>query len=59
MNYEVIPAPDGQQNVLYRVLRACFKMLNIKKMLIGTKDEVLARAAKMNARNPFILPSGT
>ena len=57
MNYEVIPAPDGQKNVLYRVLRACFKVLNIKKMLIGTKDEVLARAAKMNARNPFILPA--
>ena len=57
MNYEVIPAPDGQKNVLYRVLRACFKVLNIKKMLVGSKDEVLARAAKMNARNPFILPS--
>ena len=57
MNYEIIPAPDGQKNVLYRALRACFKVMNIKKMLVGTKDEVLARAARMNARNPFVLPT--
>ena len=57
MNYEIITAPDGQKNILYRVLRACFKAMNIKKMLIGTKDEVLSRAAKMNARNPFVLPT--
>ena len=44
MNYEIIPAPDGQKNILYRILRACFKALNIKKMLIGSKEEVLARA---------------
>ena len=45
MNYEVIPAPDGQKNVLYKALRACFKALNLKKLLTGTKEEVLARAA--------------
>ena len=57
MNYEVIHAPDGQKNVLYKALRMCFKALNLKKLLIGTKEEVLARAAKMNARNPFVLPA--
>ena len=57
MNYEVIHAPDGQKNVLYKVLRMCFKALNLKKLLVGTKEEVLARAAKMNARNPFVLPA--
>ena len=56
-DYEIIPAPDGQKNVLYRALRASFKVLNIKKMFTGTKDEVLARAAKINARNPFVLPT--
>ena len=50
MNYEVIPAPDGQKNVLYRALRLCFKALNVKKLLTGTKEEVLARAAKRNAQ---------
>lgn len=57
MDYEVIPAPDGQKNVLYKALRLCFKALNLKKLLTGTKEEVLARAAKMNARNPFVLPA--
>ena len=57
MNYEVIHAPDGQKNILYKALRMCFKALNLKKLLIGTKEEVLARAAKLNARNPFVLPA--
>ena len=57
MEYEVIPAPDGQKNVLYQALRMCLKALNLKKLLTGTKEEVLARAAKMNARNPFVLPT--
>ena len=57
MNVEVIPAPDGQKNILYRALRLCFKALNLKKLLTGTKEEVLARAAKRNARNPFVLPT--
>ena len=56
MDYEMIPAPDGQKNVLYKALRMCFKALNLKKLLTGTKEEVLARAAKRNARNPFVLP---
>ena len=57
MNYEIIPAPDGQKNILYKALKACMKALHIKKMLIGTKEEVLARAAKMNARNPSRFPT--
>ena len=57
MEYEVKSAPDGQKNVLYKALRICFKALNLKKLLTGTKEEVLARAAKMNARNPFVLPA--
>ena len=56
-NYEVIPASDGQKSVLYRALRMCFRALNLKKLLIGSKEEVLSRAAKMNARNPFVLPT--
>ena len=57
MHYDVIPAPDGQKNILYQALKACMKALPIKKMLMGTKEEVLARAAKMNARNPFRFPT--
>ncbi|MBR6451123.1 MAG: alpha/beta hydrolase [Lachnospiraceae bacterium] len=57
MNYEIIPAPDGRKNVLYRTMRVCCKMMNIRKMLIGSKEEVLERVAKINARNPFILPT--
>ena len=57
MNYDVIRAPDGQKNILYKALRICFKTLNLKKLLIGSKEEVLARAAKMNARNPFTIPA--
>ena len=57
MQYDVIPAPDGQKNILYKTLKTCFKVLNLKKMLIGTKEEVLTRAAKMNARNPFRIPA--
>ena len=57
MNYEVTAAPSGQKNVLYKALRRCFKALNLKKLLTGTKEEVLARAARMNTRNPFVLPT--
>ena len=57
MKYEIIPAPDGQKNMVYKALKGCMKALHIKKMLIGTKEEVLARAAKMNARNQFRLPT--
>lgn len=57
MNYDVIPAPNGQKNILYKALRICFKALNLKKLLIGTKDDVLARAAKMNARNQYAFPN--
>ena len=57
-NYMIVEAPDGRDSALYGLTKKAVKALNIKKSLIGTKEEVLARAAKMNEKNRhFIMPT--
>ena len=47
---KVVKAPDAQKNVLYKLTKAIVKMAKIKNSLVGTKEEVLAKAAKMISR---------
>ena len=55
---KVVTAPDGLQNPLYRLMRKAVIAADLRKSLTGTKDEVLAKAAKMNAKNRhFIMPT--
>lgn len=54
----VVKAPDALNNPLYRVTKAVVKAAKIRNSLIGTQEEVLAKAAKMNAKNRhFIMPT--
>ena len=54
----VVKAPDALNNPLYRVTKAVVKAAKIRNSLIGTKEEVLAKAAKMNAKKRhFIMPT--
>ena len=55
---KVVKAPDGLNNSLYKLTKAFVKAAKIKNSLIGTKEEVLAKAAKMNAKSRhFIMPT--
>jgi hypothetical protein len=55
---KVVKAPDALNNPLYRLTKAAVKAAKIKDSLIGTKEEVLAKAAKMNAKNRhFVMPN--
>lgn len=54
----VVKAPDALNNPLYRVTKAVVKTAKIRNSLIGTQEEVLAKAAKMNAKSRhFIMPT--
>ena len=56
----VVKAPDALNNPLYRVTKAVVKAAKIRNSLIGTKEEVLAKAAKMNAKNRhFVMPNNS
>ena len=55
---KVVKVPDALGNPLYRLIRKAVIAADLRKSLIGTKDEVLAKAAKMNAKNRhFIMPT--
>ena len=57
---KVVKAPDALNNPLYRVTKAVVKAAKIRNSLIGTKEEVLAKAAKMNAKNRhFVMPNNS
>ena len=54
---KVVSAPDALDNPLYQLTKAVIKAARIRDSLIGTKEEVLAKAAKMNAKNRhFVMP---
>jgi acetyl esterase/lipase len=55
---KVVKAPNGLNNPFYKLTKTVVKAAKIKNSLIGTKEEVLAKAAKMNAKNRhFIMPT--
>ena len=55
---KVVKAPDALNSPLYRLTKAIVKAAKIRNSLTGTKEEVLAKAAKMNAKNRhFIMPT--
>lgn len=55
---KVFRAPNALNNPLYQLTKAVVKAAKIKNSLIGTKEEVLAKAAKMNAKNRhFVMPN--
>ncbi|MCR5111361.1 MAG: alpha/beta hydrolase, partial [Ruminococcus sp.] len=54
---KVVKAPDALNNPLYKLTKTVVKAAKIKNSLVGTKEEVLAKAAKMNAKNRhFLMP---
>lgn len=54
---KVVKAPDALQNPLYKLTKITVKAANMKQLLIGNREEVLAKAAQMNAKNRhFSLP---
>ncbi|SHM13704.1 alpha/beta hydrolase fold domain-containing protein [Ruminococcus flavefaciens] len=54
---KVVKAPDALNNPLYKLTKAVVKAAKLRESLIGTKEEVLAKAAKMNAKSRhFIMP---
>lgn len=55
---QVVKAPDGLKNPLYSLTKAVVKAMKMKQDLMGNKDEVLLKAAKMNAKNRhFTMPA--
>ena len=54
----IVSAPNGAQNPLYRVMKNIVKAANIRRILIGTKEEVLTGVSKMNSKNrQFTMPT--
>jgi len=54
----IVSAPNGAKNPLYCVMKKAVKAANIRRILIGTKEEVLTRVSKMNAKNrQFTMPT--
>lgn len=55
---KIVRAPDALNSPLYRLMIKAVTAANLRKSLIGTREEVLAKAAKMNAKNRhFIMPT--
>ena len=55
---QIVKAPDALNNPLYKLTKAFVKAAKLRNSLVGTKEEVLAKAAKMNAKNRhFIMPT--
>ena len=58
MKTKIVKAPDGRGNILYRITKGLVRLIDMRGELSGTKEEILARAAKTNAKNrSFIMPS--
>ena len=55
---KIVKAPDALNSPLYRLTKAVVKAAKLRNSLVGTKEEVLAKASKMNAKNRhFIIPT--
>ena len=55
---KVVKAPDGLSSPLYRLTKKAVTAMKMKQNLVGTKEEVLAKAAKMNEKNRhFSMPA--
>ena len=55
---KVVAAPDALHNPLYRLVKTAVRAAGLRNSLIGTKEEVLAAAAKQNAKNRhFVTPT--
>ena len=55
---KIVRAPDALNSPLYRLMIKAVTAANLRKSLIGTREEVLAKAAKMNAKSRhFIMPT--
>ena len=53
---KIVKAPDALKSPLYRLTKAVVRKADIRKSLVGTKEEVLAKAAKMNKGRSFVMP---
>lgn len=45
---KVVKAPDALNNPLYKLTKAVVKAAKNRKSLVGTKEEVLAKAAEIS-----------
>ena len=50
MKTKIVKAPDGRGNILYRITKSLVRLIDMRGELSGTKEEILARAAKTNRR---------
>ena len=53
---KIVKAPDALKSPLYRLTKSVVRKADIRKSLVGTKEEVLAKAAKMNKGRSFVMP---
>ncbi|SDA26221.1 Acetyl esterase/lipase [Ruminococcus sp. YE71] len=54
---KLVSAPDARGNMLYDLTKFIVTKMKMKQSLVGTKEEVLAKAAKMNQKRSFqIIP---
>jgi len=51
--YNLVSAPDAGKNILYRLTKFIVKKAKLRNSLIGSKEEVLSRAAKMNEKSRY------
>lgn len=56
-NDRVVAAPDARRSVLYKLTKDVVKAVKIKNSLSGTKQQVLEKAAKMNEKRQFAMPT--
>ena len=47
---KVVKAPDGLKNPLYSLTKAVVRAAKLKQSLVGTKEEVLGRAAEKECK---------
>ena len=55
----VVKAPDALNDPLYKLTKAVVIRSGLKKSLMGTKEEVLAKAVKTNKNRSFVMPVDT
>lgn len=53
----VVKAPDALNSRAYRLTKAIVSKADLKRSMRGTREEVLAKAAKMNRKRRFVMPT--
>ena len=54
---KVVKAPDAMKNKAYKLTKEIVSRPDLKKSMVGTREEVLTKAAKVNRKRRFVMPS--